>query len=131
MSTLIIIGIIKNHMRLCNMDNCPCKNIFFDEEESPIKVCITDTSGECKAPYNKNVKDKDTYNDELIYEVLNNTLKNIKHKQNNGQIYIMEACISYAIMDKVFLALHNLMLIQEYELSYLQRYLVFTIKFIL
>jgi len=122
-----IIGILKNHIRFCNINQCKCGTLRFDMEElqaplkdaEPIAIDKKIEGGSQEASLGQ-----------IIYQVLNLTLRNMGLRSNSGETEILQAYINYYMINKLFNALYNIMLAEEFNLSLFEEFNLFCLRYV-
>ena len=120
-----ITGIIRNHIRFCVDENCQCRESLIITED------ILQDSESIKIIKNERKdlqSDKSKSIEEMVCEILNSILKKLKETNNLGERVIINAYIDYFMINRIYTSLYNLMLAEEYSLSYYQEFQLFCLR---
>ena len=118
-----ITGVVKNHIRFCEDEKCPCRESFVVNED-----LLQDLETMKISKNDQKETDKTRSIEEIICEILNLTLKKLTRTKNLHERIIINAYINYFMINRIFNSLYNLMLAEEYSLSYYQEFQLFYLR---
>ena len=132
-----IIGMVKNHTRFCNVDECKCRELRLESEEGQSQMG-NETIGECKKPTERKeeiqrdqliyIQEKYKGLEQKVYEILNMTLRHLRRKENSADSEIIQGYVNYHMLNRMFNALYNLMLAEECNLTLFQRFQLYCLR---
>lgn len=123
-----MVGILKNHIRFCRLDQCECKKLRFDSEELQAQV-----EDEEQVAVDKKLEDNAPSKslEQIVCEMLNLTLHNLGQRGDSGENEIIQAYINYFMISRLFHALYNIMLAEEYNLTLFDEFKLFSLRYVL
>jgi len=129
----MITGIINNHIRYCNIEDCTCRTLGLGEKDVDSQTHHIDTleygkmaKGIQETPLQAKHKDLNM----KLCEVLNYILKNLNQTKENGEREIIRGYVNYFMLNRVFNSLHDIMVAEEYPLSLFQQLQIFCLKLV-
>ena len=128
-----ITGMINNHIRYCNIEDCTCRMLGLDEKDVDSQTNHIDTLEYGKMAKGIQETCLQAKHEELntkLCEVLNFTLKNINQTKENGEREIIRSYVDYFMLNRIFNSLHDIMLAEEYPLSLFQQLQIFCLKLV-
>lgn len=114
---------LKNHIRLCAVEDCECQKMHFMEENSDVDQGEKDT---CEK---NNI---DAYMEKMeqsAYEILISTIRNFHFKEKTTQKELIIAYVNFYFQGRMTTALYNLMLAEEAQASFLQHFNIFCLRY--
>lgn len=128
-----IAGIVNNHIRFCDLLECNCRKIRLDEKDHETmsgNLDLMELSKSAKGSQTVYLQAKYKGLTLSVCEVLNLTLQNLSQIKDNGEKEIIKSYVNYFLMNRVFNALHDIMLAEERPLNLFQQLQLFCLKFI-
>lgn len=122
-------GVINNHIRFCNIEECDCRKIQLGEKNSDAQILSFDLIELSKNSQNGYLQAKFKGLDQHMCEVLNATLRHMSRSEDTGEKEILQSYVDYFMMDRVFRALHDMMMAEEHQLTLFQQLQLFCLKF--
>ncbi len=134
---------MKNHIRFCNTEECKCRDLQLecDETLSPVggdsptaekKVrehgTIVGYKDDVRHSQSAYLQEKYKGLESSVYEILNLTLRHMKRKDSLSEGEIIQAYVNYHMLSRMFNSLYNLMLAEEYDLTLFQQFQLYCLR---
>ncbi|MDR3548819.1 MAG: hypothetical protein P4M11_11240 [Candidatus Pacebacteria bacterium] len=136
-----IIGLVKNHIRFCTVDDCKCRQLQLGSEEccggTETPMAEKKPKGAANGPAESGdivgtptayLQEKYKGLEGNLYEILNMTLRHMRNRENSSEGEVIQAYINYHMLSRMFNALYNLMLAEEFNLTLFQQFQLYCLR---